>query len=99
MIVDLIVAHQQQSAIRRAVAVLRGFKLTATSIIVSRNSGKVTNAHSKKTRNHDAMPGLCFAWYNWCRKHMTIRTTPAMATGIATEPWTLADLLTAASAA
>lgn len=30
---------------------------------------------SKKTHNHHAMLGLYFAWYNWCRKHATLKTT------------------------
>ena len=32
-------------------------------------------------------------WYNWCRKHRTIKTTPAVAAGLASEPWTLEKLL------
>ncbi len=59
---------------------------------------RLTNAHSKKTRNHDAMLSLWFAFYNWCRKHQTIKTTPAVKAGLAEEPWTLADLLVAAAA-
>jgi transposase InsO family protein len=29
--------------------------------------------------NRDAMLALWFCWYNYCRKHMTIKTTPAVA--------------------
>jgi hypothetical protein len=39
---------------------------------------------------------MFFAWYNWCRKHETLKTTPAVASGIAQEPWTLERLLTEA---
>ena len=55
---------------------------------------RLTNGFSKKNRNHDAMLGLYFAWYNWCRNHMTLKTTPAVKAGIATEKWTLERLLT-----
>jgi hypothetical protein len=58
---------------------------------------RLTNGHSKKTRNHDAMLGLYFAWYNWCRKHMTVKTTPAVKAGIAMEMWSLDRLLTEAA--
>ena len=34
-----------------------------------------------------------FAWYNFCRKHQTFNTTPAVASGVASEPWTLERLL------
>lgn len=60
---------------------------------------RLTNAHSKKMRNHDAMLGLYFAWYNWCRHHQSIKTTPAVRSGLAMERWTLATLLTEAAKA
>lgn len=64
----------------------------------NRRFTRLTNAHSKKWENHEAMLGLYFAWYNWCRKHLTIKTTPAVASGLATEPWSLVRLLTEAAA-
>lgn len=73
------------------------FNLTTRMSV--RRFTRLTNAHSKKNRNHDAMLGLYFAWYNWCRKHMTIKTTPAVAAGIATEQWTLERLLVEAAKA
>ena len=60
---------------------------------------RLTNAHSKKWANHEAMLALFFAWYNWVRKHMTLKTTPAVAHGIAAEPWSLEKLLTEAAKA
>ena len=74
-------------------------RFNLTTRMQVRRFTRLTNAHSKKTRNHDAMLGLYFAWYNWVRKHQTIKTTPAVKAGLAAEPWTLADLLTAAAAA
>lgn len=63
----------------------------------NRRDTRLTNAHSQKWANHEAMLGLQFAWYNWCRKHMTIKTTPAVPAGLATAPWTLERLLTEAA--
>ena len=55
-------------------------------------------ASSGTRRNHDAMLGLYFAWYNFVRKHSTIKTTPAVAAKLASEPWSLEKLLTVAAA-
>jgi transposase-like protein len=72
-------------------------RFNLTTRMTLRRFTRLTNGHSKKTRNHDAMLGLYFAWYNWCRNHMTIKTTPAVKAGIATEKWTLERLLIAAA--
>ena len=50
----------------------------------------VADAHSKKWENHEAALGLFLAFYGFCRKHMTLKTTPARAAGLATEAWSLA---------
>ncbi len=60
---------------------------------------RLTNAHSKKMRNHDAMLGLYFAWYNWVRMHSTIKMTPALRAGLALDRWSLERLLTEAAKA
>jgi hypothetical protein len=39
---------------------------------------------------------LYFAWSNFCRIHATIKTTPAIASGLTDHVWTLKELLTAA---
>jgi hypothetical protein len=36
---------------------------------------------------------LLAAWYNFCRPHMTLRTRPAAAAGLASEPWAMERLL------
>ncbi len=72
-------------------------RFNLTTRMQVRRFTRLTNAHSKTTRNHDAMLGLYFAWYNWCRHHSTIKTTPAVCAGLATERWTLAKLLTEAA--
>jgi hypothetical protein len=59
----------------------------------NRRFTRLTNAFSKKWENHVAMFALYAAWYNYCRRHQTLKTTPAVAAGKASEPWTLAKLL------
>ncbi len=56
---------------------------------------RLTNAFSKKWENLKAALALHFAYYNFCRKHQTIKTTPAVAAGITDRVWTMANLLTA----
>lgn len=73
------------------------FNLTTRMSV--RRFTRLTNAHSKKTRNHDAMLGLYFAWYNFCRKHATIKATPAPKAGLAGECWSLTRLLQEAAIA
>ncbi len=36
---------------------------------------------------------LFFAFYNFCRVHQTLKTTPAVAAGLATEAWSVQRLL------
>jgi hypothetical protein len=52
---------------------------------------------SKKLDNLVAAVSLFVAHYDFCRYHSTIRSTPAMAAGIAGHPWTMAELLDAAA--
>jgi IS1 family transposase len=54
---------------------------------------RLTNAHSKKLRNHTAALGLFLCFYNFCRIHQTIRCTPAMAAGVTSRLWSIADLV------
>lgn len=54
---------------------------------------RLTMGFSKKLENHEAALGLYFACYNFVVKHGTIKTTPAVAAGIADAPWTAADLI------
>lgn len=60
---------------------------------------RLTDAHSKKWQNHEAMMALFISYYNFCRRHMTIKTTPAKAAGLTTEAWTLERLLAEAERA
>ena len=57
---------------------------------------RLTNAFSKKWENHWAAVSLWFAFYNFCRIHRSLRTTPAMAAGIADHVWSVRELIEAA---
>ena len=48
----------------------------------NRRFTRLTNAFSKKLRNHELHNALHFTHYNWCRIHKSLRMTPAMAAGI-----------------
>jgi hypothetical protein len=53
---------------------------------------RLTNGFSKKVEGLRAAVALHFAYYNFCRVHSTIKTTPALAAGVVTRRWSLADL-------
>jgi hypothetical protein len=55
-----------------------------------------TRCHSKKLENHCAAISLFVGWYNFVRIHETLKTTPAVAAGLASEPWTLSQFIEAA---
>jgi transposase-like protein/IS1 family transposase len=60
---------------------------------------RLTNAHSKSAAHHSAMVGLFTAWYNFCRKHETLKgKTPAMASKLTDRVWSVRELLTAIAA-
>ena len=54
---------------------------------------RLTIGFSKKVENHAAMVSLHFMHYNFCRKHQTLKTTPAVAAGITDHVWTLRELV------
>ena len=58
----------------------------------NRRFTRCTNAFSKKVSNHCHMLALGFMHYNFCRKHATIKTTPAVAAGVADHQWTLEEV-------
>jgi IS1 family transposase len=64
-----------------------------------RRMTRLTNGHSKTLKHHKAMLALYFAWYNFVRRHMTLKTTPAVAHGLTDHEWTIEELLTAAARA
>lgn len=58
-----------------------------------RRLSRLTNAFSKKLENFKAAVALHYGYYNFVKFHKTIRCTPAMAAGVTTSPWTVADLV------
>jgi len=53
---------------------------------------RLTNGFSKKIENHEHACALHFFHYNFCRIHITLRVTPAMAAGVTDRVWELADI-------
>jgi transposase InsO family protein len=64
----------------------------------SRRFTRLTNGFSKRLEHHAAAISLYVSFYNFCRVHEALRTTPAVALGIADRVWTVGDLLDAALA-
>jgi len=58
-----------------------------------RRMTRLTNAYSKKFRNHAAAMSLHVGFYNFCRVHETLRMTPAMAIGVTKHIWTIGELI------
>ena len=56
---------------------------------------RLTNGFSKKLTHHAAAVSLYVGHYNLCRVHEALRTTPAVALGVADRVWTIGDLLDA----
>jgi hypothetical protein len=56
---------------------------------------RLTLAFSKKFENFEAAVGLHFAYYNFVKRHNTLRMTPAMAAGVSSSFWSVADLVKA----
>jgi len=54
---------------------------------------RLTNGFSKKVENHGHMVALYTVWYNFVRMHKTLRMSPAMAAGIETKLWDMADVV------
>jgi hypothetical protein len=54
---------------------------------------RLTNAFSKKLRNHAAAFALFTAHCNFCRIHQSLRVTPAMAAGVAKSVWSIEQLV------
>jgi hypothetical protein len=54
---------------------------------------RLTNAFSKKLDNLAAAVALHFMHYNFVRVHQTLKTTPAMAAGVADHEWRLEEIV------
>lgn len=56
---------------------------------------RLTNAFSKKLENFQAAVALNFAYYNFCKRHIAVKTTPAKAAGVEDHEWTVSELVEA----
>jgi IS1 family transposase len=54
---------------------------------------RLTNGFSKKLANLRYAVALHFVHYNFCRKHQTLGTTPAIAAGLTAKVWSLENLI------
>jgi IS1 family transposase len=72
-------------------------RLNATTRLHMRRLTRLTLAFSKKRENFAAAVGLHFAYYNFVKRHNTLRCTPAMAAGVASSFWSVGELLEAAA--
>ena len=87
---------------RRAVQGDPDMKRVSTSYVEKQNHtvrmhcrrlSRLTNAFSKKRRNFEAAIALHYAYYNFCKRHQTIRCTPAMEAGVMKSQMTVAELV------
>ncbi|HUE51539.1 MAG TPA: IS1 family transposase [Terriglobales bacterium] len=70
-------------------------RLNATTRLHVKRLARLTLAFSKKLENFQAAVALHFAYYNFVRRHNTLRCTPAMAAGIERDFWSVDDLIEA----
>lgn len=54
---------------------------------------RLANAHSKKIENHAFAVAMFFMYYNYCRAHSTIGTTPDVKVGLADHVWTIEEMI------
>ena len=54
---------------------------------------RLTNGFSKKAENHAHMVALYTCWYNFVRRHKTLRCSPAVASGLFTTLWSMKDVV------
>jgi IS1 family transposase len=70
-------------------------RLNATTRLHMRRLTRLTLAFSKKRENFEAAVALHFTYYNFVKRHNTLRCTPAMAAGVTGTFWSVGDLLEA----
>jgi hypothetical protein len=62
----------------------------------SKRFARLSNGFSKRLEHHAAAVSLYVSFYNLCRWHEALKTTPAVAVGITSHVWTVGELLDAA---
>jgi hypothetical protein len=78
----------------------RAIFLSNSSVFITllrrrRRLTRLTNASSKKLENFQAAVALNFGYYNLCKRHLAIKTTPAKAAGVEDHEWTVGELVEA----
>jgi len=68
-------------------------RLNLTTRMSVRRYTRLTNAFSKKLENHVAAVSLHFMHYNFCRTHLTLGTTPAVAAGVTDHVWKIEEIV------
>lgn len=68
-------------------------RMNLTTRMTCRRFTRLTNGFSKKWRNHEHAIALHYFVYNFCRKHLSLGTTPAIAAGITDRIWKIEDLV------
>lgn len=58
----------------------------------NRRYTRLTNAFSKKAEMLAYSIAITFMYHNFVRVHQTLKTTPALAAGVASQKWTIADM-------
>jgi hypothetical protein len=61
--------------------------------MIDRRYTRKTNGFSKAISNHRHSVALHIFYYNFCRKHMAIKMTPAMAAGLTRKLWYYEDIV------
>lgn len=64
-----------------------------TSRVMNRRLTRCTTGYSKKLENHTDMLSLAYFTYNFVRRHMTLKKTPAQAIGVASYQWSMTDVI------
>ena len=54
---------------------------------------RLTNAFSKKIENHQYTVALFHMHHNFVRIHLSLRVTPAMASGISQQVWSIRNII------
>jgi hypothetical protein len=70
-------------------------RLNATTRLHVKHLSRLTLAFGKKLENFQAAVALHFAYYNFVRRHNSLRCTPAMAAGVERDFWNVGDLVEA----
>lgn len=74
-------------------------RLNLTMRMSMRRYTRLTNGFSKKVENLAAAVSLHFMYYNFCRVHKTLGTTPAVAAGVADHVWKIEEIIALLDAA